>query len=324
MTAVSVSGAPGAGVRSHRNPERLVVLHDNLAWIQDLLAELRRRSLPFDAQPIDGGWFDPDQPPPWSLAINRVSPSAALRGPASIVPYTREYLEHLEGYGVRILNGVRAFHFESSKTAQLALIRSEQLRAPRTLVLHRGTPPEALDSWNSFPAILKPNTGGSGAGVQLVRDRQHLREILTQPTGPSTEEVLLLQEHVRAADGTQVRLEFVAGKLLYAQRIHAQNTFALCPAEGCPRPPTDPTQSVVVSFELERRVPTQMVSAARSLLTKAGMDIGAVEYVETPDGPVFLDLNANSVYRQAIAFESGVNPYQRIGEYIDRLATSRT
>jgi len=39
------------------------------------------------------------------LVVNRMSPSASMRGHAHAIPYTLEYLAHLEAISANVLNG---------------------------------------------------------------------------------------------------------------------------------------------------------------------------------------------------------------------------
>ena len=67
-----------------------------------------------------------------------------------------------------------------------------------------------------YPAILKPNCGGSGAYVRRVEDYAHLLDVLaTERDLFAPEHLLLLQELVTSPDGSVTRLEFVDGALVY-------------------------------------------------------------------------------------------------------------
>ena len=51
----------------------------------------------------------------------------------------------------------------------------------------------------------------------------------------------------------------------------------------------------------------------------AGLDVGAVEYRETPDGRrVFYDINANSNLRPSVAAAFGFDPFDRVVTFLSR------
>ena len=49
----------------------------------------------------------------------------------------------------------------------------------------------------------------------------------------------------------------------------------------------------------------------------AKLDVGGIEYLETPDGRrVFYDINANSNLRPSIAEAFGFDPFERVVDYL--------
>src|SRR5215471_4485208 len=101
----------------------------------------------------------------YSLLFNRMSPSAWQRGAGHGIFYTINYLKHLENKGVRVVNGSRAFTHETSKALQLALLERLGLPYPKARVInHPSEAPSAAEAVG-YPLIVKPNIGGSGAGI---------------------------------------------------------------------------------------------------------------------------------------------------------------
>ena len=136
----------------------------------------------------------------------------------------------------------------------------------------------------------------------------------------------MLQEFITPADGTIVRTEFVDGEFLFALKVRPVNTFNLCPADGCERPPAgqsggpsgeegEPT----VDFEHYADISPEAIAEARAIVQKAGLDVGGVEYIESSDGQRnYFDINAPSVYRPDIVEAAGVNAMIRFIDFIER------
>ena len=60
-----------------------------------------------------------------------------------------------------------------------------------------------------------------------------------------------------------------------------------------------------------------METAAR-IVRAAGLDVGGIEYLETPDGRrVFYDVNANSNLRPSVAAAFGFDPFERVVDYLE-------
>lgn len=304
------------------DPRALGVLYENDAWLGGLFQRLEQRGVPYVARRMDDAavWFD--EPPAAPLVFNKVSPSSYLRGHGPAIPFARAVLDLLDAHGCRVVNGATAFRCETSKVAQLLLLQRLGLEAPRTLLFNR--PEEVLAAAAAgdlrFPAILKPDCGGSGALVRAVQDRDHLAELLEdgeQLFGP--DHVLLLQERMQAPDGDLVRTELVDGELVYAMKVRATNTFNLCPAEGCERHSAGGPEEPRVEFEPYPDISPSAVAQTREILRAAQLDVGGVEYIEDADGHRwFIDVNATSVYRTDVGRAFGVDGLDVLASFLER------
>src|SRR5260221_9366896 len=152
------------------------IFYEHPDWFRPLFAELDRRGTPYEKIHAGSHRFDPAEVPPYSLVFNRMSPSAWLRGNAHAIFYTQHYLAPLAAHGIRVVNGHAAFRIETSKANQLTLLTGLGLPAPRSRVIdHKGRAVEAAEGLR-FPVIVKPNVGGSGAGVRRFNTPHPLRE----------------------------------------------------------------------------------------------------------------------------------------------------
>jgi glutathione synthase/RimK-type ligase-like ATP-grasp enzyme len=304
----------------------LVVLFEHPEWQRPLWAALERRGVRYAALDLKRAAFDPDAVPEAALYFNQASPSAYVRGNTRAVPLALSLMRWLELSGARVLNGSRAFLLELSKSAQAALLRKLEIPHPRSLAFNDTE--TALAQWTGgWPALLKPEQGGSGARMFLLRSADELRRLLRD--GPSLwlpDNLLLLQEYfpVDPAQGI-VRMEFLGGKLLYAMRVVSHGAFNLCPSEVCnpegsgePRcmiPAQAPTKPV--EFYPYPEVPAEAVEMAEKIMASGGLDIGGIEYLEAADGRrIFYDVNANSNLRAPIGQAFGFDPFERVVDYL--------
>jgi glutathione synthase/RimK-type ligase-like ATP-grasp enzyme len=66
-------------------------------------------------------------------------------------------------------------------------------------------------------------------------------------------------------------------------------------------------------------VPRDAVQVATAIVRAARLDVGGIEYLETPDGRrVFYDINANSNLRPSVAAAFGFDPFERVVDYLER------
>ena len=116
------------------------------------------------------------------LYFNQASPSAYVRGNTRAVPLALSLMRSLELGGARVLNGTRAFSLELSKSAQAALMRRLGITHPRTLAFNDVD--AALAQWgDQWPALLKPEQGGSGARMYLLQFRSGAGSSVAGPPG---------------------------------------------------------------------------------------------------------------------------------------------
>jgi len=139
--------------------------------------------------------------------------------------------------------------------------------------------------------------------------------------------LFLLQEYLpHDPERGIVRLEFLGGQLLYAMRVKTHGRFNLCPSpvcnpddgEGiCEVPAPQAVAAPPVEFYPYPEVPDEAVATARRIVRAAKLDIGGIEYLETPDGRrVFYDVNANSNLRPAVAEAFGFDPFERVVDFL--------
>jgi glutathione synthase/RimK-type ligase-like ATP-grasp enzyme len=304
----------------------LIVLHEHPEWQKPLFAALERRGIRYEPYDLKRNAFDPSRLPEARLYFNQASPSAYVRGNTRAVPLALSLMRSLEIGGARVLNGSRAFALELSKSAQAALMRQLGIDHPRTLAFNDVE--AALAMWEGgWPALLKPEQGGSGARMYLLNGPDELRRTLAErPELWQPDHLLLLQEYfaVDAARGI-VRMEFMGGELLYAMRVVSHGAFNLCPSEVCN--PADggaghceiPAAAPVkpVEFYPYAEVPAEAVDAGKRLASAGGLDVGGIEYLESGGRRIFYDVNANSNLRKPIGEAFGFDPFDRVAAWLE-------
>jgi glutathione synthase/RimK-type ligase-like ATP-grasp enzyme len=304
----------------------LVVLFEHPEWQKPLWAALERRGIRYAALDLKRAAFDPDAVPVAALYFNQASPSAYVRGNARAVPLALSLMRSLELGGARVLNGFRAFLLELSKSSQAALLRQLEIPHPRCLAFN--DPETAVAQWvGGWPALLKPEQGGSGARMFLLHSPNDLRKLLRdQPTVWLPDNLLLLQQYfpIEPARGI-VRMEFLGGRLLYAMRVISNGAFNLCPSEVCNPEGVGESHCAIpakapakpVEFHPYAEVPAAAVAVGEKIMATGGLDLGGIEYLEAADGTqIFYDVNANSNLRAPIGQAFGFDPFERVVDYL--------
>lgn len=310
-------------------PAPIGILDEHPEWSARLMSELEQRRLPFERIDPSCHVFDPrDRVPRYSAIVNRTSPSSHTRGHGQVLFYAEPLLEYFAGLGIPVINPVAAWRFEKSKALQADLFERLGVPYPRTVVLnHRDQAVKAAERLR-FPVLLKPNVGGSGAGIVRFDTREELEATLARVEfGPDG--VALLQEYLEPREGAIVRIEILDGEYLYAIRIVRETgRFNLCPADLCQTAPatndlaacpiSTPGGLSVTRFD----APDEAIEIARRLTRAAAIDVGGVEYlVSEADGRTyFYDVNATSNFVANAPDVLGFDPFPRFADFIVRVA----
>ncbi len=309
------------------NSKDLLVIYEHPESQRPLFEALERRGVSFAALDIKGACFSDHDPPPARLVFNQASPSAYVRGNERAVPFALAYLRFLETLGAPVVNGADVFALELSKSAQAALMRRVGVCGPRSLVFNDVAALRGRADEVGWPALLKPEQGGSGARIQKVESFAEVERVFAEQPGIwAPDNLFLLQEYLpHDPERGIVRLELLGGELLYAMRVVTHGRFNLCPAPVCN--PEDGGEGACevpsladkpVEFYPFPEVPAEAVHDAKRLFAAGKLDVGGIEYLETLDGRrVFYDINANSNLRPSVAAAFDVDPFERVVDYLE-------
>jgi hypothetical protein len=214
----------------------MAVYYEHPEWFRPLFAELVRRSIDYVAIDARCHGYDPAATDrEYALFFNRMSASAYRRGNAQSIFFARDYLAYLERIGTRVINGSKAFSIEISKAAQIALLHSLGLAAPRSRIINCARQATAAAQEFGFPILFKPNTGGRGAGIRRFDSASALEDaVAASEIDFGIDGTALVQEFLPIRGGHITRVETLGGKFLYAIKVSTSgDNFNLCPAELC-------------------------------------------------------------------------------------------
>ena len=189
----------------------------------------------------------------------------------------------------------------------MSLLERLRLPVPQSRVVNHPTLLPRAARELHFPLVVKPNVGGSGAGI--VRFDGFLELVSAIDAGrlsAGLDGTLLLQEYHPPRGSSIVRVETLEGRYLYGIRIHLAEGagFDLCPADVCKTVDGKDLQSAacpdgaaksgltVEQFE----PPLEVIRQVERIAQAADLDVGGIEYLESArDGRLyFYDINALS------------------------------
>ena len=312
----------------------IAVYHEHPDWFKPLFAELERRGLPYVRLDASAHTFDPsEQDVPYSLVVNRASPSAYLRGHAQSTFHTLHWLRHLERIGIPVVNGSQVYSFELSKASQLDLLEQLGLPYPKSRAINNAALAADAASGLRYPVLVKANIGGSGAGIVRYETPDALRGAIARgEVALGIDGVALVQESAPLRNGHIVRVETMGGNYLYAIKVFpAVGSFDLCPADACQ---TNNGVELVrgacavdapkTGLRVEGYTPpAEIIAEVEAISRRSGLDIGGIEYlIDDRDGKhYFYDVNALSNFVADPVNVIGFDPWETLVDYLGTRAS---
>lgn len=276
---------------------RITVVTDLPVWVRPLVGTLEAAGAEVEVA------TRPEDVPGDGLILNRLSTLMARRTPERVAGFEAAFLRW-ECEGRRVVNGARCFRLGLDKLAQAEHFRASGVRTPRTA--------PAVPGGRALPGravLLKPPAGGFGKGIrELAPDELAPADLFTADEG------WIEQERHASADHAVHRVEFAGRRILYdAKSPLRPGEFNYCLAGG--------DAEVFLTGEEEMR--GEIADAARRVADRAGMELGALEYLADPEGgPVFIDLNPVSSLHPDAARVLGEKPVDAIADHLMRRAAS--
>ncbi len=309
----------------------IAIFHEHPDWFKPLFAELEKKEIPYvSINPTQHQYAIEEGKPDFSLFFNRMSPSAYLRDGIQGTFYTLNYLKHLETHGIRVINGYKAFTYETSKALQLMLMQQLGIKYPKSRVVNHVSQIESATEGLRFPVVVKANIGGSGAGIEKFDSIEEIREaIKNNQIDFGVDHTALVQEFIPARGGYITRVETLNGKFLYAIRVYTTGeSFNLCPADICQ---TTAGQDLVRNacaldapkngLKVEAFTPSpEIIKNVETIIQQSGIDVGGIEYIiDDRDGEVlYYDVNALSNFVADAVNVIGFNPHERLVEFLEQ------
>lgn len=314
-----------------RPQKPFAIYHEHPDWFRPLFAELDKRGLSYVRLDARQSLFDPASrrtEHDYSLVLNRMSPSAYLRGAGNSLFYTQQLLAHFERLGLRVINGSAAYTMELSKSLQLGLLESLGLASPKARVINApALAPQAAEGLR-FPVVVKANIGGSGAGIVRYDTPEALARAAEAGTiSLGVDSTALVQEYIPARGGHITRVETLGGKFLYAINVYTTGeSFNLCPADICQTADgvalnrsACPIDAPKTGLTVEAYTPPQeVIDAIERIVQAAKIDVGGIEYmVDDRDGQrVYYDINALSNFVADAKRVVGFDPHERLVDFL--------
>lgn len=188
-------------------------------------------------------------------------------------------LQRFEHLGIRCINSSAGLLVSRDKALTYSILSQAGVPVPKTVLLGSGPLEEALMHLPGPPWILKLPLSTKGQGVMLVESLRSLRSCVD--TLASLGQPLLLQEFVRSAAGSDVRVLVLGGHCAVAARRTATSEGEFRSNVHLGGRPQEVDLYPALAEVAEK--------AARTL----GLEMAGVDVLESEDGPMVVEVNGS-------------------------------
>ena len=229
---------------------------------------------------------------------------------------------------MRVVNGHRGFAHEISKAQQLTNLEKLGLPYPKARVINHVSQALGAAEAIGYPVVIKPNIGGSGAGIEKFSSPVELKKAVDEERLYfGIDSTALVQEAFTPRDGVITRIEVLGGKYLYAIKIHTTGeSFNLCPADICQSTRGEELTRIACPADAPRTGMTvegykpeaQVIEDAERIMALAGVEVGGIEYVtdDRTGRQLYYDVNALSNFVADPVRVIGFDPYARLADFL--------
>jgi ribosomal protein S6--L-glutamate ligase len=183
--------------------------------------------------------------------------------------------------GIPVINKYMPIARAKNKLRTLQMLTKNKIPVPPTIVIRRFEYlDEAVRKVGGYPVIVKTPFGTEGREVVIIESRRSLYSALDILWRQSFSGILLIQEYVAEAAGSDYRAFVVGDKVVAAMKRTAKSgDFRSNLSLG----------GNAVSVKLTEQEESLAIKATKVL----GLDICGVDILRSAKGPVIMEMNAN-------------------------------
>lgn len=187
---------------------------------------------------------------------------------------------------VPVLNTYQAIAKAKNKLRTMQILHARGIPVPRTMVMENDRHlNEAIEAVGGVPVIIKDPFGSFGSGVVIAESKRAARSVLDNIwKGGYYLKPMLIQEYLEESGGRDTRVFVVGGRVVAGMERSAQaEEFRSNMELGGEAKPIE--------------VSDEYAKIAIEATAALGLEISGVDIIESAQGPVVLEVNANPGFK---------------------------
>lgn len=177
----------------------------------------------------------------------------------------------LQNAGIESVLNLKEVQTARSKIATYQRLAQHGFRVPDTVVFFKDSDQQMLAERFGYPFVVKPDSGFGGEGVELIHNKEELRDYFT---GLSYGQAYVAQEYISTSKGRDIRVVILHGKYYFSMERRASD-----PEEFRSNVHMGGTTNLVTLTEEEKAFCERVASAFDLPILGLDLMIGDGEYV---------------------------------------------
>jgi RimK family alpha-L-glutamate ligase len=216
--------------------------------------------------------------------------------------FTLALMRQIEKFNVPVINDADSVSIVSDKLLTSQLLIKENLPIPKTILVNGDVDAELVEQEIGFPCVVKATSGSKGKTVHLCETKKDFMSLMALLSSIALKKVLIIQEFVDAAPGTDLRVWVIGGKTVVAmKRKGIDGDFRANISQG----------GTAEQFEITDEIDYLARETARVL----GLQIAGIDLLFDRDGYKICEANSSPGFSGIDQF-CNENMSQRIVDYV--------
>jgi len=216
--------------------------------------------------------------------------------------FTLALMRQIEKFNIPVINDADSISIVSDKLMTSQVLTREGLPIPKTVLVNGDVDTDLVEREIGFPCVVKATSGSKGKTVHLCKSKKEFQTLMDLLSSIALKKVLIIQEFIDAAPGTDLRVWVIGGKTVAAmKRTGPDGDFRANISQG----------GTATQFEITEEVDYVARETARAL----GLQIAGIDLLFGKDGVLVCEANSSPGFEGMDKF-CGSDMSQKIAEYI--------
>ncbi len=277
------------------------ILYESDEWSNRRLRDcLNQEGIDTEMIFMEDARVEDEGPFPHILYVNRVFPSADMRGHGMSIDKTDSLLRILMEKNIPSINSYEAFLYDCSKWRTYVRLIEKGYPVPETIFVDAESVQDMESSVLRFPVVLKRDCSGRSYGMQIVRTEESVSALKRQMACIP----YIVQAYVEPTKGYTTRVEVVGGTVMTVlKRFVGRDGIS--------------SYSTGSRYEVYDGCPPRILKNAIAALDVLDIEMGSLDFIETNEGRAYLiDVNATSNFTPDYMPLLGFDPMEKMAAYI--------